>query len=178
MFKNIPKTTALQYISGLNSLNLDLRDSTGSGWHFANVWSEEGKELRLYGKGTHADTTAFMGYLGIADRSEDLRRMGVPIRSGVYVANHFRAAADITYESLIRYRHVGPVRGSVDFYFPAEDQKEILFKYLLLVRGHVDEVRRELLDDWLSEEFRLIYKRWRTGALQNKEIVFAELGYQ
>jgi len=170
-FKDIPETTALSYISGLQSLNLDLRDGTGVGWHFANLWLSGKKPLKLYGKGTPVDTTNIFGYIGIADRSVSLQRLGAKVRK-VYVANHIRAALDSVYESLIKYKHVGPIRGEVDHFFPDDEDKEKMFKYLLILFHHLDRDRREILDDWLSEEFRTLYKRWKSDRLQSKEVVF------
>lgn len=164
-FKSVPETKALTYISGMHSLNLDLRDGTGCGWHFSNMWLSGKSPLKLYGKGTPVDTTEIFGYKGIADRSHYLKRLGANV-SRVYVADHVRAAVDSVYENLKKYGHVGPIRSSVDHFFPNEKDKQELFDYLVILWGHLPQGRKEILDDWLSEEFRPFYKYWKLGRIQ------------
>lgn len=160
-FKIIPATTPLTYISGLQSLNLNLDPSTGSLWHFDNFWLKGKRPLKVYGRGTPVDTTGIFGYYGIADRSKDLSRHGIRVPKA-YIANHVRATLDSVYESLIKFGHVGEVSGNVDYIFPEEKDKQELFNYALELRSNLDDERLvKELDDWLSEEFRPFYRYWK-----------------
>lgn len=156
----IPKTTVSTYISGLESLNLDLEDGTGFDWHFHNFWGNESRQIKLYGKGTDVDTNHIYGYYGIADRSRRLALNHIVSVDPIYIANHHRAALDSLYEYLTKYNTIGYVKGCVEDYFYREEEAKKLFRQILRMRIYLDEERREILDEWLAREFRKWYKSW------------------
>lgn len=159
--KRIPDTSPILYISGLQSLNLDLRDGTGVGWHFSNVWSARGKgEIKLYGKGTKRNTLHILGSYGIADRSKILKYT-LP----VYIANHYRAAVDLVYVTLVRHNMIGELKGSADHFFPEGEQKEELVQQLLKLLPYLDEERRKKLERWMLLEFGPIYRSVKIRAI-------------
>lgn len=166
MLKDIPETSVLCYISGHHSLNLDLKDGTGYDWHFMNYWMGGSKPIKLYGKGQETDTNNIYGYYGVADRSSLLESMGLQVGI-VYIADHHRAVLDLVYESLIRYKLIGYAKGCVRDFFFEESQSKELFVQLVRLYGVLDEERSEILDEWLSKEFRTFYKSWRSGRLES-----------
>jgi hypothetical protein len=167
--KKIPLTTISKYISGLHSLNVDLGDGTGYDWHFMNYWLDGSNPIKTYGSGSLTDTNPFYGYYGIADRSAELRKIGINAKV-VFMANHHRAILDLVYESLIRHEQIGYAKGCVgDYFFDKKDIFE-LFYQLILMLEILDEDRREILDEWLSREFRSLYKDRRLGTLQIRKI--------
>lgn len=165
-FKQLPKTNFLTYISGLHSLNLDLKDGTGCDWHFGNYWRDGVIPVKLYGKGQEVNTNHILGYYGIADRSDVLIDHGMFYAEKVYVANHHRAIVDLVYEYLTKYNQIGYAKGCVEDYFFNEDDVAQLFRQLVKLYNYLDEDRSDLLDGWLSKEFKTQYRSWKSGRLQ------------
>lgn len=164
-FKKIPVTSVMTYVSGLHALNLDLRDGTGYDWHFMNYWLGGKSEIKLYGKGQETDTNPIYGYYGVADRASILNEMGLNVKS-VFVADHHRAILDLVYENLSKYKMIGYAKGCVEDYFFEEKQGVELLVQLMKMRNYLDEERGEILNEWLSREFRSIYRSWDSGRLQ------------
>lgn len=164
-FKEIPATSVSTYISGLHSLNLDLEDGTGFDWHFTNYWKGGNIPIKLYGEGKEINTNHIFGYYGVANREERLRSLGLNIRR-VYIANHHRAIVDMVYEYLTKYNQIGYAKGCVDDYFFNEKDAVSLFRQLIKMSNYLDSDKGEILYGWLSKEFRIIYKSWQLGTLQ------------
>lgn len=167
--KSIPMTSVLTYISGMHSLNLDLEDGTGYDWHFMNYWLDGKIPIKLYGNQHEINTNHIYGYYGVADRSKLLEKLGVR-RNHIFVADHHRAVIDLVYESLTKYNMIGYAKGCVEDYFFEEFHKLELFKQLTIMINHLEEDKGEILNEWLSREFRSLYKSWSSGALQIRTI--------
>ncbi|WP_164821353.1 hypothetical protein [Paenibacillus koleovorans] len=167
--KKIPSTTIFCYISGIHSLNIDLGDGTGYDWHFMNYWLDGTKPIKLYGENQEINTNGIYGYYGIADRSKELNKIGIKVNQ-IYMANHHRAILDLVYESLTKYNQIGYAKGCVSDYFFEKNDVYELFYQLTLQLEHLNEERREILDEWLSREFRPFHKARRAGTLQIRTI--------
>jgi hypothetical protein len=164
-FKPVPATTIKAYISGLHSLNLDLKDGTGFDWHFMNYWIDGVMPIKLYGEGQEINTNPIYGYYGIADRGRILSEFGLKVKK-VYVADHHRAVLDLVYGSLTKHGMIGYAKGCVEDYFFETDQANELFAQLVKMSPYLEEEERELLVDWLSREFKPFYRSWQAGTLQ------------
>lgn len=163
--KDIPKTSVVCYISGLHSLNLDLKYGTGHDWHFMNYWVGGKVPVKLYGKGQEIDTNHIYGYYGVANREQVFRELGYET-DAIYVADHHRAILDLVYESLTKFGMIGYAKGCVEDYFFEEHHSVELFVQLLRMREFLEDDTEEILVEWLSKEFRPIYRSWKFGKLQ------------
>jgi hypothetical protein len=163
--KILPKTSVRTYISGLHSLNLDLKDGTGFDWHFSNYWLEGNTPIKLYGEGQETNTNGIYGYYGVSNRDWILQNFGLNVKT-IYMADHHRAILDLVYESLSKYKMIGYAKGCVSDYFFDNNHAHELFAQLVRMLSHMEGERREILYGWLSREFRSFYKLWKSGRLQ------------
>ncbi|MCY4327329.1 MAG: hypothetical protein OXC53_07055, partial [Rhodobacteraceae bacterium] len=96
----IPATTQTRYISCLTALNIrQLWEDTGD-WHQHTALfvpaSKPDVELPCVGTGEDIDTTPSLGSTGVRDMKRALDRLYKrEIAEPIWVANHFRAIADI-----------------------------------------------------------------------------------
>lgn len=137
----LPKTSVDCYVSGMHSINLDLKDGTGVGWHYYNYWKLD-SDIKLYGKGMPVDITRVLGNYGVEDRSSVLGY-------SIFIADHTRAAVDLVYESLIKWNMIGEIRGMVDDIFLTREQQEEFFSKLLLLVDILDNECGDKLERWV-----------------------------
>ncbi|NJR57327.1 MAG: hypothetical protein HC768_24110 [Acaryochloris sp. CRU_2_0] len=108
----IPNTEPERYISFKHALNLRFPDEDTGDWHFEPYFFEQTgdppaqKHILLSGKGQKIDTTPSLGCQGVRDMSALLSQQRLPIPPGrpVYVANHYRAIADLAMLDLQQIR--------------------------------------------------------------------------
>ncbi|NJR57083.1 MAG: hypothetical protein HC768_22685 [Acaryochloris sp. CRU_2_0] len=99
----IPNTEPERYISFYQALNLRFPDEDTGDWHFQGAFFERTKGepgqrvMPLSGKGQAIDTTPSLGQQGVREMSAILHKQGILVPPGrrVYVANHYRAIADL-----------------------------------------------------------------------------------
>ena len=116
-------------------------------------------------------TNPIYGYYGVANREERLNKLGLKIKK-VYVANHHRAILDLVFDSLTRYNRIGYAKGCVrDFFFDSKNAQQ-LFNQLIQMVNYLDEDNKEVLNEWLSREFRPIYKARQARAIQSGTDIF------
>ncbi|MFP3325686.1 hypothetical protein R0K05_21755, partial [Planococcus sp. SIMBA_160] len=59
-------------------------------------WDKEASQVKVSLAGVHfPDTTAFLGDTGILDAAPELRRRGWIVAREIFIADHYRAAADL-----------------------------------------------------------------------------------
>ncbi|WP_411344758.1 hypothetical protein ACE3MZ_01305 [Paenibacillus sp. WLX1005] len=165
-YNYIPTTDKRRYISGLHSLNLDVGDNTNSDWHFANYWLIKNKPIELFGVGSKADTTPIFGNQGVENRAYSLRRYGIEV-SKVYIADHTRAFVDLVYRTLKSTGRIGYAKGMKDEIFNNIEQVNQVFDMLVKLLPYLNEDSKEVLDEWLSREFRSFYKSRKFGEIQS-----------
>lgn len=162
--KQVPLTTPINYISGLHSLNLDLEDGTMPDWHFSSYWMGT-TPITLYGQGTDTDTTILLGKMGIRNRASILIKAGIQTNIA-YVADHYRAIADLTYSSIKKTGRIGYLKGSIDNYLKNDNQKLKLISILRKLYVRMDEEEREVLDDWIRRELKPLSRPEDNRAIQ------------
>lgn len=99
----IPETQLERYISFRHALNLRFPDEDTGDWHFLSAFFYRAdqpscdRSALLAGSGEAVDTTRALGARGVRDMAKVLLQSQIPTKPGqpVYVANHFRAIADI-----------------------------------------------------------------------------------
>ncbi len=152
----IPPTTPRRYVSFNRALNLREPGEDTGDWHFKVMFfcsaDEPPKVANLAGEGTEIDTTPTLGELGVRDMSDELARKNVKAMSGpIYVANHYRAIADLALAELMEGRVPMTVTArAVNQWFDTEDQIATLVRDYLVPLGDqlVGEARKSY-DAWL-----------------------------
>ena len=152
----IPPTTPRRYISFNRALNLREPGEDTGDWHFKVMFfcaaDEPPKVASLAGEGMRIDTTPSLGELGIRDMSDELARKQVRAMSGpVYVANHYRAVADLALVEIMKGRIPMTVTARViNQWFDTEDQIAMLVQdYLVPLGGQLTGEARTVYNKWL-----------------------------
>ena len=105
----IPATTPRRYVSFNWALNLREPGEDTGDWHFNAMFfwrsDQAPRSVNLAGEGTTVDSTVALARQGIRDMALQLARHKVlPLNGPVYVANHYRAIADLALLELLQER--------------------------------------------------------------------------
>ncbi len=111
----IPSTQPECYISFKQALNLRYPSEDTGDWHFEPAFYERvdlpprQHPIPLAGKGQTVDSTPSLGLLGVRDMAVVMAQQGLPVipSQPVYVANHYRAIADLALMDLQEARRPG-----------------------------------------------------------------------
>ena len=150
----IPPTTPTSYISFVCALNLKLPGEFTGDWHFhTSFFCNPGQSSApLAGPGGWVDTTPSLGTKGVREMGRVIAARKIkPYDGPVYVANHYRAIADMVMDDLLE--------GPLDCIFPActindylneeANIERLVNEYLKPMRGHLDQTRKAAFDRWL-----------------------------
>ena len=150
----IPKTSPTSYISFSKGLNLRLPGELTGDWHFEVSFFgyRERTYAKLAGKNGLIDTTPTLGSRGVRDMGRLISDCGIkPYDGPVWVANHYRAIADMAMHMLEGRcsAEVLPACQINDWLWSEEDIDILVEDYLKPLRGQVQGARREAFDIWL-----------------------------
>lgn len=151
----IPETSPTNYISFARALNLRLPEEFTTGdWHFEESFFgyPEPAYAPLAGRDGLVNTVPALGSRGVRDMGRLIAKRGIkPYDGPVWVANHYRAIADIAMHMLLGPcpEEVLPPREIDEWLWSEEDFEILLRDYLRpmrrLLRGHL----KEAYDAWL-----------------------------
>ena len=150
----IPPTTPTSYVSFVCALNLKLPGELTGDWHFrTSFFCNPGQfSAPVAGPGGWVDTTPSLGTKGVRDMGRVIAARKIkPYDGPVYVANHYRAIADMVMDDLLE--------GPLDCIFPPctindylneeANIERLVNEYLKPMRGQLDLTRRTAFDRWL-----------------------------
>ena len=159
----IPPTSPTSYVSFRRALNLCLPDEWTGGLHFQEYYFGyvEPTVTPLAGPGGRVDSTPSLGSKGVRDMGRIIADHKIqPYNGSVYVANHYRALADIALSSLTNrplqdLREIEPK--SVLSAWEANDMlnsdddeiQHLVDEYLKPLRSQLKGLRKETYDKWL-----------------------------
>ena len=152
----VPQTSPTQYISFECALNLRCPDEDTGDWHFDTAWFDypggPHRTAPIAGPGGLVDTTPALGDRGVRDMADVLAAKRVRAGPGpVYVADHYRAIADIAMVELAKGRVPTVVTGDViNSWLDTEDQVERLKSYLRPLRELLADAGRQAFDEWIG----------------------------
>ncbi|MNP45339.1 hypothetical protein D3C76_1392530 [compost metagenome] len=124
------------------------------GWHFLSYWDRGLGVAKVSLAGIHyPDTTGFFGDAGIFDVTPSLVRLGWAVEGQkvVYLADHYRAAADM----VVRWALSDSMHCNVeiDDWFPEEEDKQRFLCLLATGREKLQEMGRlDKVERWLSRQ--------------------------
>jgi hypothetical protein len=126
-------------------------------WHFKVMFfcviDEPRKKASLAGKGMAVNTNPSLGDLGIRDMSVELERAGVRHnKAPVFVANHYRAIADIAVSEVQAERFPKRVTNRcINQWLDTYEQVQTLCsEYLALLPRQLEGVKLRIFEDWIS----------------------------
>lgn len=159
----IPATSPTSYISFRRALNLKVPGEHTGDRHFQDYFFGfvEPTVTPLAGPGGIVDSTPSLGTKGVRDMGRIIADRKIQPHNGpVYVANHYRALADIALDSLM-YLPSAALREAeprdilsawdVNDMLNSEDSeiRHLIEEYLNPLRSQLEGLRRETYDRWL-----------------------------
>lgn len=148
----IPDTSPTRYISFQFALNIRFPWEFSGAGHFDETYFgyREPHYADVAGTGTAVDSTPSLGSMGVRDMGELLEKYKVKSYNGpVYVANHFRAIADIALEEI--QQGDGPVFATPhkinNWIRTREDMETLREEYLKPMRSQLGKVEGEAFDE-------------------------------
>ena len=151
----IPATSPTSYISFKRALNLRLAGELTGDWHFdvSFFGYPERSYVRLAGPNSLVDTTPTLGSRGVRDMGRLIANSGIkPYEGPVWVANHYRAIADMAMDRLQNWHWTAqtfPAHQINDWLWSEEDFETLVGDYLKPMRGQISGRVREAYDEWL-----------------------------
>lgn len=151
----IPATSPTSYISFERALNLRLPDEWTGDWHFRVSFFgyPERSFAPLAGPNSLVDTTRTLGSRGVRDMGRLVDAYGIkPYDGPVWVANHYRAIADMAMDRLCNWHWEAatfPAHQIAQWLWSEEDFDILVDDYLKPMREQIRGPRREAYDEWL-----------------------------
>lgn len=151
----IPETSPTSYISFERALNLRLQDEWTGDWHFRVSFFgyPERSYAPLAGPNGLVDTTPTLGSRGVRDMGRMIAGYGIkPYDGPVWVANHYRAIADMAMDRLCNWHWEAatfPAHQIAEWLWSEEDFDILVDDYLKPMRGQTRGRLREAYDEWL-----------------------------
>ena len=150
----IPETSRTSYISFRRALNLHLPGELTGDWHFdvSFFGYPERSYAPLAGRNGLVNTTPTLGSRGVRDMGRLIADYGIkPYDGPVWVANHYRAIADIAMHRLQGWcsPEVLPACQIDDWLWSEEDFDILVEDYLKPLRAQIRGRRRKAYSEWL-----------------------------
>ncbi|WP_424965395.1 hypothetical protein [Dinoroseobacter sp. S375] len=153
----IPTTSVCRYVSFNQALNLRAEGELTGDWHFKVMFfcvkDEPRKMASLAGEGMPVNSNHSLADRGIREMSKELQRGGVIFGDApVFVANHYRAIADIVISELQAKRVPRRVTNRcINQWLDTKEQVGMLISnYLAHLPKQLAEQELELFNSWFS----------------------------
>lgn len=152
----IPETSPSHYISFKHALNIRYPDEDTGEWHFTSAFFGNPQQCRtipLAGEKEVVDTNPSLKDLGIREMSDVLKAQKVlMVARPVYVANHYRAIADLAMMQLNKNKipSIATPR-AINQWLDTEEQVNLLVeKYLAPLRTQLQSENLDLFEQWIK----------------------------
>jgi hypothetical protein len=151
----IPLTSPQCYISFKHALNLRFPQEDTGEWHFLTAFFDDHEKSRsapLAGAGEGVDTTPSLGDLGIREMSQILKAQQIMFTdTPVYVANHYRAIADLAMLQLLKGQMptIATARAINQWLDTEEQINHLVNDYLMPLRSQLDKATKNIFDKWI-----------------------------
>jgi hypothetical protein len=154
----IPPTTPAQYISFKHALNLRCPGEDTGEWHFLSAFFYEEntsshRSAPIAGSDGLVDTTPTLGDKGIREMSAVLAAKQIqPFNGPVYVANHYRAIADLAMLQLTEGKAptIANARAINQWLDTEEQVGQLVSDYLKPLRSQLDKASQKVFDEWIA----------------------------
>lgn len=151
---NLDRVSREHYITGKAAINFPAMEDATGGWHYLSYFDRESGMAKVSLAGIHyPDTTHFFGDLGIVDITDRLASRGWPVPSGkaVFIADHYRAAADmIARWALSESPHCNV---EINEWFPADRDRQRFLDLLAIGKPQFCVLGKQVkVDAWLLSQ--------------------------
>lgn len=150
---DLKRVSREHYITGKAAINFPHAGSTTGGWHFMSYFDREAGVAKVSLAGIHyPDTSDFFGSSGILDVTVQLAERGWPVEgSSIFIADHYRAAADM----IVKWTLSDSKHSNVEMaeWFPSLEDRQMLFTLLETGKQKLlDMGRLQKLEGWISSQ--------------------------
>jgi hypothetical protein len=148
---DLTRVTETHYITGKAAINFPWPRSTTGGWHFLGYCDSYTGQVKVSLAGIHCpDTSSLFGANGVLDAREELAKRGWRLDSSVYMADHFRATADLVIAwTLGRNEHCNVELAD---WFPAHEDHTKVVRLLESALGNLERTQQHRLSQWLKRQ--------------------------
>ncbi|AYN11800.1 hypothetical protein [Pseudomonas putida] len=149
---DLKRVTRENYITGKAAINFPLPGLTTGGWYFLSYWDREAGVCKVSLAGIHLpDTSAFFGDAGVLDVTEVLAERGWSSGREIWMADHFRAAADMVVKwALSESQHCSV---EIDDWFPSKADRQRFLDLVEFAKPQLHAVgRRDKVELWLATQ--------------------------
>lgn len=147
---NLLRVTREHYITGKAAINFPHAEVATGGWHFMSYWNRDSGVCKVSLAGIHfPNTMAFFGVNGVLNVTELLADRGWPSAKEVWMADHYRAAADM----VVRWALSDSQHCSVEIadWFPTEVDRQRFLDLIGAAKDRLREVGKlERVERWLG----------------------------
>ena len=134
----LPETSIESYLTAITALNVPDDDMETGDWHISTTFNPGfGRTPSFCISSEYHNTNHVFGTDSILERSDILRRFGINIGTGlVYSANHYRAIADMVFDSLMCNRQFEDAV-ILDDWLPWDEHKQKFFTLFERAKNHL-----------------------------------------
>lgn len=148
---DLQRVTREHYITGKAAINFPYPGVSTGGWHFTSYWDRDSGVCKVSLAGIHfPDTTALFVDAGILDATQLLAERGWHAEGkAVWMADHFRAAADLVVRwALSDSQHCSV---EIDEWFPSDEDRQRFLDLIGAAMGRLRELGKlERVERWLE----------------------------
>ena len=150
---DLKRVSHQHYIAGKAAINFPHPESTTGGWHFLSYFDRDSGVAKVSLAGIHyPDTTDFFGNAGVIYVTDKLAMRGwSEDRKRLFMANHYRAAADM----IVRWALSESIHCRVEVadWFPSPADRQKLLRLLEVAKPKLFALGRLLkMEAWLSSQ--------------------------
>lgn len=148
---DLRRVTEEHYITGKAAINFPWLGSTTGGWHALGYWDRDAGQVKVSLAGIHYPDTSFLfGTTGVLDAREELAKRGWHLDSAIYMADHFRAAADMVMAwAMGRNEHCNV---ELSEWFPDQQDHVRIVRFLESSLGKLEPTEQHRLSHWLKRQ--------------------------
>lgn len=149
---DLKRVTRENYITGKAAINFPLPGLTTGGWHFLSYWDRDSGVCKVSLAGIHfPDTSVFFGDAGVLDVTQVLAERGWSSEREVWMADHFRAAADLVVRwALSDSQHCSV---EIDDWFPSNADRHRFLDLVVSAKTQLEAVGRcDKVELWLAAQ--------------------------
>lgn len=148
---DLQRVTREHYITGKAAINFPFPDVTTGGWHFLGYWDRDAGVCKVSLAGIHfPDSRSFFGDAGIDDVTQVLAERGwVAVGREIWMADHFRAAADLVVKWVLSDSQHCSVE--IEEWFPSDEDRQRFLDLIGSAKPHFLELAKvEKFERWLE----------------------------
>ncbi|WP_110634272.1 hypothetical protein [Pseudomonas sp. CC120222-01a] len=147
--EDLRRVTHVHYVTGNAAVNFHWPGKATGGWHRLSYWDSSVGRVRVALAGIHyPDTTRYFAEVGIVNASRELERQGWLIEGDIFMANHYRATADM----VVTWALGSSKHCNVDLadWFPEDAESQQVIDLLASALPKLDQLPRKRLSQWLE----------------------------